>query len=122
MKIWGIILGFIFLLGTPAAASADHLPISGGITADGQEFFMTGSAHPYDPNMTGLAYYLLPGTATQAEPHSVQLLDWKALTSHISCQGPPAVCLISATSWHLLAVWMASGRPCRISPAPLART
>ena len=70
-----------------------------GITADGQEFFLTGSSHPDNPNMTGLAYYLLPGTATQADPHYVQLLDWKALASHISCQGPPGVCLISSTSW-----------------------
>jgi uncharacterized repeat protein (TIGR01451 family) len=70
-----------------------------GITADGQEFFLTGSDHPDDPNMTGLAYYLLPGTATQAQPHYVQLLDWKALMVHTSCQGPPGVCLISATSW-----------------------
>lgn len=70
-----------------------------GITADDQEFFLTGSNHPDDPNMTGLAYYLLPGTATQAEPHYVQLLDWKALMVHTSCQGPPEVCLISATSW-----------------------
>ena len=70
-----------------------------GITADGREFFLTGSDHPDDPNMTGLAYYLLPGTATQAEPHYVQLLDWKALAVHMSCQGPPGVCLISATSW-----------------------
>lgn len=70
-----------------------------GITADGQEFFLTGSEHPDDPNMTGLAYYLLPGTATQAQPHYVQLLDWKALMSHVSCQGPPGVCVVSATSW-----------------------
>jgi hypothetical protein len=77
----------------------DHSHGDLGITADGQEFFLTSSDHPDDPNMAGLAYYLLPGTATQAEPHYVQLLDWKALPSHISCQGPPGVCLISATSW-----------------------
>jgi hypothetical protein len=77
----------------------DHPHGDLGTTAEGQEFFLTSSNHPDDPNLTGLAYYLLPGTATQAEPHYVQLLDWKALTSHISCQGPPGVCLISATSW-----------------------
>lgn len=69
-----------------------------GVTRGGREFFMTGATHPDDLNMTGLAWYALPGTDTTATPHHVQLLDWKALMSHVSCQGPRGVCLVSSTS------------------------
>jgi hypothetical protein len=70
-----------------------------GVTAGGREMFLTSSGHPDDPNETGLAWYRLPGTATSATPHYVRLLDWKALVSHISCQGPRGACLITSSSW-----------------------
>lgn len=69
-----------------------------GIASGGREIFMTGSDHPDDPNRTGLAWYALPGAATAARPHYVRLLDWKALMSHVSCQGPAGVCLVTSVS------------------------
>lgn len=69
-----------------------------GVASGGREFFFTSATHPDDVNATGLAWYLLPGTATSAEPHYVRLLDWKTLMSHVSCQGPPGVCLVTSTS------------------------
>lgn len=69
-----------------------------GVTRGGAEIFMTAATHPDGPNETGLAWYRLPGTSTAAAPHHVRLLDWKALMSHVSCQGPPGVCLITSSS------------------------
>ncbi|KKL19788.1 hypothetical protein LCGC14_2461970, partial [marine sediment metagenome] len=72
-----------------------------GVTAAGREFFMTDltdASHPAGTGQTGLAWYPLPGTATAAKPHFVQLLDWKAAMGHISCQGPAGVCLVSSVS------------------------
>lgn len=69
-----------------------------GLASGGREVFMTGSDHPDDPNLAGLAWYELPGAPTSARPHYVQLLDWHALMSHVSCQGPPGVCLVTSVS------------------------
>jgi hypothetical protein len=69
-----------------------------GVASGGREFFMTQSGHPDDPNMAGLAWYLLPGAERTAKPHYVRMLDWKAVATHVSCQGPPGMCLVTSSS------------------------
>lgn len=70
-----------------------------GVLADGQtEFFMTFELwSPADPGQPALAYRVLPGTATVAEPVYLTSLAWGG--GHISCQGPNGVCLVSYGSW-----------------------
>ncbi|MBI4433661.1 hypothetical protein HY632_02730 [Candidatus Uhrbacteria bacterium] len=70
-----------------------------GVDRDGTEFFMTfGFAHPIDTGRPGQAIHRLPGPATgSATPKYLQLMDW-GNQSHISCQGPNGVCLVTSGS------------------------
>lgn len=67
-----------------------------GITHDGREFFMTWEI--YHPSGSAyLGYRWLPGPAAGAtEPDYLVPIDWGSAGQHISCQGPPGVCLVTA--------------------------
>jgi hypothetical protein len=63
--------------------------------ADGTaEFFMTFELYHPSGNLA-LGYRELPGTTPVQEPTYVRVMDW--VGDHISCQGPPGVCLV--TTW-----------------------
>lgn len=67
-----------------------------GVKPDGTEFFMTFELyHPSGNEALGIRS--LPGRATVSEPEYLQTLNWSG--EHISCQGPPGVCLITTTAW-----------------------
>lgn len=71
-----------------------------GVDADGiTEYFMTfGFSHPDDTGRPGQALHILPGPATgSAAPEYLQLMDW-GNQSHLSCQGPNGVCLVTSGS------------------------
>lgn len=67
-----------------------------GITHDGREFFMTWEI--YHPSGSAyLGYRWLPGPAAgAAEPDYLVPIDWGSAGQHISCQGPPGACLVTA--------------------------
>lgn len=67
-----------------------------GVTADGQgEFFMTFELYHPSGNLA-LGVRDLPGPPTGVgSPTYVRVMDW--VGDHISCQGPPGVCLV--TTW-----------------------
>ncbi len=67
-----------------------------GVRPDGTEFFMTFEIY-HPSGLEALGIRDLPGNATVSEPEYVQTLDW--VGEHISCQGPPGVCLITTTAW-----------------------
>lgn len=67
-----------------------------GVTEDGMEFFMTFEIYHPSGNMA-LGMRELPGNDVVSEPVYLQVLDW-GNGAHISCQGPPGVCLVTADS------------------------
>ncbi|MCD4686638.1 MAG: hypothetical protein K8S97_11950 [Anaerolineae bacterium] len=67
-----------------------------GVTADGDEFFMTFEMyHPSGDLSIGVR--ALPGNAEVSAPEYVNVLAW-GNGAHISCQGPPGVCLVTAST------------------------
>ncbi|NDJ76667.1 MAG: hypothetical protein GYB65_10445 [Chloroflexi bacterium] len=66
-----------------------------GVRPDGTEFFMTFELY-HPSGMEALGVRDLPGTMTASEPEYLQTLDW--IGEHISCQGPPGVCLVTTTA------------------------
>lgn len=66
-----------------------------GLAAGGQEFFMTFELyHPSGDPYIGVRW--LPGPATGVgDPDYLLELNW-GIGEHISCQGPPGVCLVSS--------------------------
>lgn len=69
----------------------------GVLPDDETEFFMTFELYHPSGNLS-LGVRELPGNATVSEPAYVQVLDW-GNGAHISCQGPPGVCLVTAGTW-----------------------
>ncbi len=71
-----------------------------GVDADGSEFFMTFelAGPPPDNDRPAIGRRSLPGTSTVSSPTYLQVLDW-GNAEHISCQGPPGVCLVTAGTW-----------------------
>jgi hypothetical protein len=66
-----------------------------GITPDGDEFFMMFEmSSTEDNNRPAIAMRMLPGSETASPPQHLLTVDW-ADNGHISCQGPPGVCLVS---------------------------
>lgn len=71
-----------------------------GVDSDGLEFFMTFelAAPPPDNDRPAIGLRALPGTSTASSPTYLQVLDW-GNAEHISCQGPPGACLVTAGTW-----------------------
>lgn len=71
-----------------------------GVLPDGGEFFMTFETFsPMDNNRPAIGLRLLPGNDTASPPEHLLVMDW-ADDGHISCQGPPGVCLITNGGWQ----------------------
>jgi hypothetical protein len=67
-----------------------------GLAADGRtQFFMTFEIY-HPSGRLALGIRELPGDLPVSRPHYVQVTDWNG--EHISCQGPPGVCLVSMSA------------------------
>lgn len=69
-----------------------------GVASDGREFFMTWEIYHPSGNLY-IGYRWLPGPATGVgDPTYIRPIEWGNGGEHISCQGPPGRCLVTARS------------------------